>query len=155
MNLQGNDLPKATQPLAEPKLPGANAVSFLRLDSALGKLDVPLAEETDVDYDRFWGEEDTSRGANLGLEAGCPHVRDRKRVAGIKTDTESQQPGGDLADSGDDPCVVRLLRGTGKSADQRRERLSVRCIEGPDESRHMNLGQQVPITYGPVTPVGF
>lgn len=57
MNMQGNDLPKATQPLAEPKLPGANAVSFLLLDSALGKLEVPLAEETDVDYDRSWGEE--------------------------------------------------------------------------------------------------
>lgn len=45
-------------------------------------------------------------------------------MEGIKADTESQQPGGDLADSDDDPCVVRLLRGTGESADQRRERLS-------------------------------
>lgn len=32
------------------------------MDSVLGKLEVQLLEETDVDHNRFWKEEDLSRG---------------------------------------------------------------------------------------------
>lgn len=71
VNLRGNDLPRATQPGAEPKSPEANA-HFSAFWTLLMKLEVPLAEETDVDDDRFWREEGRSRGTDLGREAGCP-----------------------------------------------------------------------------------